>query len=136
MHGGFKEHLTLPVLCFAAYVPSHNLSPVQVGLPYDIGRNFYSLWKYTVTFYYFGHVTPRHFESYFFDLVYFMPSKHHLLTSLARSIGSESAAQEIKWMKQALRNPTVRGTDLFSMVSRRARGEPLQYILGKSVMSI
>ncbi|THH15133.1 hypothetical protein EW146_g5290 [Bondarzewia mesenterica] len=61
----------------------------------------------------------------------------HLLRTLEASIGQESAHIELKWMKLALssapphRDPALPPIpDLPTMVARRARGEPLQYILG------
>ncbi|KAI0028606.1 S-adenosyl-L-methionine-dependent methyltransferase, partial [Vararia minispora EC-137] len=56
-----------------------------------------------------------------------------LLAQLSASLGKTSAQNELRWMKDALRRtrPVLPpATDLASMVARRARGEPLQYILG------
>ncbi|KAI8993050.1 S-adenosyl-L-methionine-dependent methyltransferase [Trametes punicea] len=57
-----------------------------------------------------------------------------LLARLSRAIGRESAQHELRWMRQALQNPPkgIRPTakTVEEMVERRARGEPLQYILG------
>ncbi|KAG8981536.1 hypothetical protein FRB95_007947 [Tulasnella sp. JGI-2019a] len=53
---------------------------------------------------------------------------------LKLSLGSRAATQELSWIKQALRvhNPPVKDYDsvLLSLVQRRARGEPLAYVLG------
>lgn len=62
----------------------------------------------------------------------------HLLSTLEAAIGRESARLEFKWMTQALSSappphPMTRHApipDLPTMVARRVRGEPLQYILG------
>ncbi|KAH7888508.1 S-adenosyl-L-methionine-dependent methyltransferase [Phlebopus sp. FC_14] len=53
----------------------------------------------------------------------------HLLNKLILSLGRESAALELKWMKQVL-SASDPPTALQAMVERRLRGEPLQYILG------
>lgn len=56
-----------------------------------------------------------------------MPRQHvvaKLITALETTIGRESAHQELKWMKQSS------GQTLEAMLQRRARGEPLQYVLG------
>ncbi|EGN99681.1 hypothetical protein SERLA73DRAFT_179817 [Serpula lacrymans var. lacrymans S7.3] len=54
-----------------------------------------------------------------------------LLASLCTHLGREQAKQEFKWMKQALDKGLIYApTDLSTMVQRRLRGEPLQYILG------
>lgn len=49
---------------------------------------------------------------------------------LASSLGSTQATLELRWMQKAV-HP---GLSLDQMVSRRARGEPLQYILGILVL--
>lgn len=55
------------------------------------------------------------------------------MTLLAKSIGRESANEELKWMTQALQPATSNGAviQLEAMIQRRVRGEPLQYILGR-----
>ncbi|KIJ19158.1 hypothetical protein PAXINDRAFT_109716 [Paxillus involutus ATCC 200175] len=53
----------------------------------------------------------------------------HLFTNLVSSLGRENARLELKWMKQAL-SPSDPPTALQTMLERRLRGEPLQYILG------
>jgi methylase of polypeptide subunit release factors len=52
-----------------------------------------------------------------------------LLATLARTLGSEQAALELKWMRQAVADRES-STSLDEMVRRRSLGEPLQYILG------
>ncbi|KAH7911994.1 S-adenosyl-L-methionine-dependent methyltransferase [Hygrophoropsis aurantiaca] len=52
-----------------------------------------------------------------------------LFARLTTLLGSESANLELKWMKQAHVTSTF-PTDLSTMLERRLRGEPLQYILG------
>jgi release factor glutamine methyltransferase len=68
-----------------------------------------------------------------------MPRNHvaKMLTVLAKSIGRESANQELKWMTQALQPVPGSGAviRLESMLLRRVRGEPLQYILGGYLFS-
>ncbi|KAH8993289.1 S-adenosyl-L-methionine-dependent methyltransferase [Lactarius hatsudake] len=49
-----------------------------------------------------------------------------LVTTLSGLIGRESARLELKWLKQAGRS----AGPLSTMLRRRIRGEPLQYILG------
>ncbi|GLB37592.1 putative methyltransferase [Lyophyllum shimeji] len=49
-----------------------------------------------------------------------------LLSILATSLGPTQARLELKWMQQQARHPA----QLTEMVTRRSRGEPLQYILG------
>ncbi|KII92752.1 hypothetical protein PLICRDRAFT_27757 [Plicaturopsis crispa FD-325 SS-3] len=49
--------------------------------------------------------------------------------ALVAALGHKSALQEFKWMAQAVSDRSV-SHSLASMVERRARGEPLQYILG------
>ena len=46
-----------------------------------------------------------------------------MLTMLAKTLGKQQATHELRWMKAAQ-------GDLARMVTRRAAGEPLQYILG------
>ncbi|KAI0663539.1 S-adenosyl-L-methionine-dependent methyltransferase [Cubamyces menziesii] len=57
-----------------------------------------------------------------------------LLARLSRAIGRESAQRELRWMRQALQDPSNRipptARTVEDMVERRIRGEPLQYILG------
>jgi hypothetical protein len=56
-----------------------------------------------------------------------------LFAVLAASIGKVSASSELKWMQQALQTGLPKGfpsTDLETMVQRRIKHEPLQYILG------
>jgi hypothetical protein len=55
-----------------------------------------------------------------------------LLQRLAenRELDAEDAKNELRWMRQSLTNGD--GGRLASLVDRRAKGEPLQYILGKS----
>jgi hypothetical protein len=54
-----------------------------------------------------------------------------LLASLKRNpeIDAEDAKNELRWMKQSLSDRNERTLSL--LVERRARGEPLQYILGE-----
>lgn len=47
-----------------------------------------------------------------------------------RELNAEDAKNELRWMRQSLRNGN--GEKLAALVNRRAKGEPLQYILGKS----
>jgi len=57
----------------------------------------------------------------------------HLLAVLSASIGRQSAVSELTWMKQTLQKGFPKRfprLDLEAMVHRRAKGEPLQYILG------
>ncbi|KIJ49657.1 hypothetical protein M422DRAFT_59338 [Sphaerobolus stellatus SS14] len=49
-----------------------------------------------------------------------------LFARLSRSLGPNQAAQELRWLRNAAGNQH----DLEHMVSRRAQGEPLQYIIG------
>jgi hypothetical protein len=58
--------------------------------------------------------------------------QHHLLAALATFIGHQSAERELTWMRQAL----PLSANIPSMVARRVRGEPLQYILGKSYCAV
>ncbi|KAH6914384.1 S-adenosyl-L-methionine-dependent methyltransferase [Coprinopsis sp. MPI-PUGE-AT-0042] len=54
-----------------------------------------------------------------------------LLARLAASLGTVQAKNELRWMQQAIQRnerPDIPGLE--EMVSRRSRGEPLQYILG------
>jgi hypothetical protein len=66
-----------------------------------------------------------------------MPRQHQVMAQLfsllAKSIGTESAKQELKWMKQASHNGL--DTCLEVMLQRRVRGEPLQYILGECIVT-
>ncbi|KAF8070616.1 S-adenosyl-L-methionine-dependent methyltransferase [Lyophyllum atratum] len=50
-----------------------------------------------------------------------------LLSVLAESLGPVQARLELKWMQQQAKH----AVQLAEMVTRRSRGEPLQYILGK-----
>ncbi|TFK54153.1 S-adenosyl-L-methionine-dependent methyltransferase [Heliocybe sulcata] len=62
-----------------------------------------------------------------------MPRPDHLLKTLAKAIGRDAAILELRWMKEALRvgrPERLPELNLETMVSRRAQGEPLQYILG------
>ncbi|KDR75199.1 hypothetical protein GALMADRAFT_69593 [Galerina marginata CBS 339.88] len=52
-----------------------------------------------------------------------------LLTSLSSSLGRSQAVLELKWMQRAI-DCSSSNLSLDEMVSRRASGEPLQYILG------
>ncbi|KAF4621234.1 hypothetical protein D9613_000427 [Agrocybe pediades] len=52
-----------------------------------------------------------------------------LLLSLSSTLGRTQASRELKWMQQAIDSRAVTAS-LDDMVSRRVRGEPLQYILG------
>lgn len=58
-----------------------------------------------------------------------------LLAQLSRAIGHESAQNELRWMQQAFERPPagiyLAARTVEDMVSRRIRGEPLQYILGE-----
>jgi len=56
-----------------------------------------------------------------------------LFTRLVSSLGRETAARELKWMKQAL---IKSGSSLPAMLHRRLGGEPLQYILGVQTISL
>ena len=49
-----------------------------------------------------------------------------LSVRLASVLGRQSAAQELRWMREL--KPS--DAELSQMVERRLRGEPLQYILG------
>jgi hypothetical protein len=63
-----------------------------------------------------------------------MPRQHEvtqLFSALAKSIGRESANQELKWMKQASHIGCIE-----VMLKRRVRGEPLQYILGECIPTL
>ncbi|KZT08367.1 S-adenosyl-L-methionine-dependent methyltransferase [Laetiporus sulphureus 93-53] len=56
-----------------------------------------------------------------------------LFRALQCAIGAEDAAQELRWMKDALRkhpSSPMRPRSLDSMLERRVKGEPLQYIIG------
>ena len=66
-----------------------------------------------------------------------MPRSIHiaqLVTTLGGLIGRDSARLELKWLKQAIQSAKVTRArpfpSLSTMLSRRVRGEPLQYILG------
>lgn len=52
---------------------------------------------------------------------------HDALNTLTKHLGRESAALELRWLKEAARD----ASHLHAMISRRVRGEPLQYILGE-----
>ncbi|TFK25171.1 S-adenosyl-L-methionine-dependent methyltransferase [Coprinopsis marcescibilis] len=52
-----------------------------------------------------------------------------LLVQLAKSLGKRQASLELRWMRRAI-DSSHSGIPLDEMVSRRATGEPLQYILG------
>lgn len=54
----------------------------------------------------------------------------HLVTTLATLIGRDNARHELKWLIQANHSNFP---SLSTMLSRRIRGEPLQYILGAAV---
>lgn len=67
-----------------------------------------------------------------------MPRSIHiaqLVTALGSRIGSDNARLEVKWLMQAIHS-AAEGAKMYpfpslsSMLSRRIRGEPLQYILG------
>ncbi|OSX66470.1 hypothetical protein POSPLADRAFT_1043898 [Postia placenta MAD-698-R-SB12] len=58
------------------------------------------------------------------------PTVASLVRTLQRVLGQDSAALELKWMKQALDAPAPAPTTLEEMLARRVAGEPLQYILG------
>lgn len=51
-----------------------------------------------------------------------------LVTTLSGLIGRDSARLELKWLTQASRS----AGPLSTMLWRRIRGEPLQYILGRA----
>lgn len=55
-----------------------------------------------------------------------------LFTALQRTLGSQAAALELKWMRETLEDSSQvpSGATLEDMLTRRVRGEPLQYILG------
>ncbi|KAI0315957.1 S-adenosyl-L-methionine-dependent methyltransferase [Amylostereum chailletii] len=59
-------------------------------------------------------------------------SPPRLLAVLANALGPSAARRELKWMRNAIANPPpgLALPALSAMVARRARGEPLQYILG------
>lgn len=66
-----------------------------------------------------------------------MPRSAHiaqLVTTLGGLIGRDNARQELKWLNQAIQSAKVTRMRPFpslpTMLSRRVRGEPLQYILG------
>ena len=66
-----------------------------------------------------------------------MPRSVHiaqLVTTLGGLIGRDDARLEFKWLKQAIQSAKTMGVrpcpSLPTMLSRRVRGEPLQYILG------
>jgi hypothetical protein len=60
-----------------------------------------------------------------------------LISTLASHIGRDNARQELKWMIQAIHSANrTRSTPfpgLLAMLSRRVRGEPIQYILGMGI---
>ena len=55
-----------------------------------------------------------------------------LVTTLSGLIGRDSARLELKWLKQASRSAKNNTGPLSTMLRRRIRGEPLQYILGRA----
>lgn len=66
-----------------------------------------------------------------------MPRSIHiaqLVTTLGGLIGRDNARLELKWLKQAIQSAKATRVRPFpslpTMLSRRVRGEPLQYILG------
>ncbi|KAH9935336.1 S-adenosyl-L-methionine-dependent methyltransferase [Fomitopsis serialis] len=61
------------------------------------------------------------------------PVAARIFALLKRSIGAQGARNELRWMQEALKksHATLSGSaDIESMLHRRVRGEPLQYILG------
>jgi methylase of polypeptide subunit release factors len=56
-----------------------------------------------------------------------------LLASLTRVLGVPQARQELKWMQQAA-SASATLSSLDEMVRRRSLGEPLQYILGATIL--
>lgn len=56
-----------------------------------------------------------------------------VVTTLSGLIGRDSARLELKWLTQASRSAENNTQSLSTMLNRRIRGEPLQYILGKAV---
>jgi hypothetical protein len=65
-------------------------------------------------------------------------SNARLLSLLASCMGPESAKSELFWMRQSLRKkyPTIHlaNKHLETVVMRRVKGEPLQYILGGFIL--
>ena len=56
-----------------------------------------------------------------------MSSSRQLLAKLSVSLGHHAAKQELKWMQEKCSHRLT----LETMVDRRLKGEPLQYILGE-----
>ncbi len=53
------------------------------------------------------------------------------LSQLSRALGAEQAKLELTWMLRSLDHSESVTNSLSTMVARRVRGEPLQYILGR-----